>query len=68
MFDIKDLETIAEMTDSVYFNETEKWYINDIQVTLTEKNERMYIKADGYDYKYVYNGVEIWEYINYVFK
>lgn len=67
MFDIRDLETIAEMTDAVNSYQTGSWTIKNIEFNIMEINEQTYIKTDGYDYHYVYNGVEIWEYINYVF-
>lgn len=67
MFDIRDLETIAEMTDAVNSYQTGSWTIKNIEFNIMEINEQTYIKTDGYDYHHVYNGVEIWEYINYVF-
>lgn len=67
-FNIRDLEAIAEMTDSIYVFQPGTWTIKGLEFTLIETNERMYIKTDDYDYRYVYNGSRIWEYINHVFK
>lgn len=69
MFDIRDLETIAEMTDLLHSGHPGTWTIKDIDFQLVSGVDGMYMKCDHInESKYVWNGVEIWEFINYVFK
>jgi len=67
MYTIRDLETIAEMTDSLYCGHPDQWILKDKEFKLVSGVDGMYMRCDEInESKYVWNGIEIWEFINYV--